>query len=70
MHHILMVNAVKNQDSGSRLEYRQLIQDKNTFPVWNKESENDFGRLAQGVGGGGGIEVYNPILLIPRQEIP
>jgi hypothetical protein len=46
-----MANAVINQDTGARLEYRQLIKDETTFPVWNKAVENDFGRQAQGVGG-------------------
>jgi hypothetical protein len=48
--HIPMDNAVINQDTGASLEYRHLIQDETTFPVWKAEA-NEFGRLAQGVGG-------------------
>jgi hypothetical protein len=63
-----MANAVINQDTGASLEYRHLIQDEATFPVWNKAAENEFGRLAQRVGGR--IEVSNTIYFIPRQAVP
>jgi hypothetical protein len=33
INHIPMANAVINQNTGNSLEYRQLIQDENTFPV-------------------------------------
>jgi hypothetical protein len=46
-----MANAVINHDTGASLEYLQLIQDETTFPVWNKLASNEFGRLAQGIGG-------------------
>jgi hypothetical protein len=49
--HIPMANAVINQDTGTSLDYRQLIQDGKTFPVGNKAAANEFGHLAQGVGG-------------------
>jgi hypothetical protein len=48
---IPMANAVINQDTSASLEYRHLVQDDSTFPVWNKAAANEFGRLAQGVGG-------------------
>jgi hypothetical protein len=63
-----MVNAVINQDTGANLEYRQLIQDVSTLPIWNKAAANEFGRVAQGVGGC--IEGYNMIVFISRQAIP
>jgi hypothetical protein len=65
---IHMANTVINQDTGASLEYRQLIQDETTFPVWNKSETHEFGRLAQGVGGR--IEGSNTILFILRQAIP
>jgi hypothetical protein len=34
--YIPMANYVINQDTGSILEYRHLIQDEATFPIWNK----------------------------------
>jgi hypothetical protein len=49
--HMSMANAVINQDTGASLEYRHLVQDDATFPVWNKTAANELGRLAQGVGG-------------------
>jgi hypothetical protein len=63
-----MANSVINEDTVASLEYRHLIQDDSTFPVWNKEAAHEFGRLAQGVGGR--IEGYNTIFFIPRQEVP
>ena len=65
---IPMANAVINEDTGASLEYRQLIQDEATFPIWNKAAANEFGRLAQGVGGR--IEGSNTIFFIPRQAVP
>jgi hypothetical protein len=66
--HIPMANAVINQDTGASLEYRHLIQDEATLSVWNKAAENEFRRLAQGVGGR--IEGSNTIFFIPRQAVP
>jgi hypothetical protein len=65
---IPMADAVINQDTGASLEYRHLIQDEATFPVWNKAAENEFRCLAQGVGGR--IEGSNTIFFIPRQAVP
>jgi hypothetical protein len=65
---IPMANDVINEDTGASLEYRHLIQDATTFPVWNKSAANKFGRLAQGVGGR--IEGSNTILFIPCNAVP
>jgi hypothetical protein len=62
-----MANAVINQDTGASLEYRHLIQDDTTFPFWKKAAANEFGRLAQGVGGR--IEGSNTIFFIPRHAV-
>jgi hypothetical protein len=62
---IPFVTAVINQDTGASFEYRQLIQDEATFPVWNKTAANECGRLAQGVGGS--IEGSKIIFFITRQ---
>jgi hypothetical protein len=56
------------QDTGTSLEYHHLIQDETNFPVWNKAAANEFGRLAQGVGGR--IEGSSTIFVIPRQAVP
>jgi hypothetical protein len=63
-----MTNAVINEDTGASLEYRHLIQDETTFPVWNKAAANEFGRLAQGVGGR--IEGSNTIFLSLVMQYP
>jgi hypothetical protein len=63
-----MANSVINEDTGASLEYRHLIQDDSTFPVWNKAAANEFVRLAQVVGYR--IEVSNTIFFIPRQVVP
>jgi hypothetical protein len=65
---ISMANLVINEDTVASLEYHHLIQDDSTFPVWNKAAENEFGRLAQGVGGR--IEGSSTIFFIPRQAVP
>jgi hypothetical protein len=65
---IPMDNDVINQETDASLEYQKLIQDETTFSVWNKASANNFGRLAQGVGGR--IEGSNTIFFIPRQSVP
>jgi hypothetical protein len=60
--HIPMANAVINQETGASLEYRHLIQDETTFPVWNKEAANEFGSLTKCVGGGGFKDPTQPSL--------
>jgi hypothetical protein len=63
-----MANSVISEDTGASLEYRHLIRDDSTFPVWNKAAANEFGRLAQGVGGR--IEGSNTFFFIPRKLVP
>jgi hypothetical protein len=65
---ITMASAIINEDTGASLEYRHLIQDGTAFTVWNKSAENEFGRLAQGVGCR--IEGSNTIFFIPRNAVP
>jgi hypothetical protein len=63
-----MVNAVIHPTTGANMEYRGLITDKETFPTWDRAAANEFGRLAQGVGGR--IEGSNNIYFIPRSTVP
>ena len=46
-------NAVMDPDTGKPLEYKQLINHPNQHlrQTWQQSSSNEFGRLAQGVGG-------------------
>ena len=50
---IQSANAVTDPDTGKQLEYRQLITHPNAHlrRTWQLSSANEFGRLAQGVGG-------------------
>lgn len=43
--------AVMDEDSGKMLNYRQLMRHPKFKRAWSKSSANEFGRLAQGVGG-------------------
>jgi hypothetical protein len=62
-----MENSVIHPTTGANMEYRGLITDKETFPTWERAAANEFGRLAQGVGGR--IEGSNTIYFIPRLEV-
>jgi hypothetical protein len=60
-------NSVINKETGASLGYRHLINDASTFTIWNEAAENEFGRLAQGVGNC--IDGSNTIFFIPRQAV-
>jgi hypothetical protein len=68
VHSIPMANAVIHPATGDNMEYRGLKADKETFPTWDHATANEFGRLAQGVGGR--IEGSNTIYFIPRSAVP
>jgi hypothetical protein len=63
-----MAKAVIHSTTGANMEYRGLISDDETFPTWDPAAANEFGRLAQGVGGR--IEGSNTIFFIPRSAVP
>jgi hypothetical protein len=63
-----MVNAVIHPTTSDNMEYRGLISDDETLPTWDRGTANEFGRLAQGVGGS--IEGSNTIFFIPRSAAP
>jgi hypothetical protein len=50
------------------MEYRQLISDPSTREAWQISAANEFGRLAQGVGGR--VKGTNTIHFIPHHEMP
>jgi hypothetical protein len=68
VHAMPMANAVIHPPTGTNIGYRGLISDDDTFPTWDRAAANDFGRLAQGVGGR--IEGSNKIFFIPRSAVP
>jgi hypothetical protein len=61
--------AVLDKESGKLLNYRQLLQHPKYKADWSISSANEFGRLAQGVGG----RIKNPtdtIRFITESDIP
>jgi hypothetical protein len=61
--------AVLDKESGKLLNYRQLLQHPKYKADWSVSSANEFGRLAQGVGG----RIKNPtdtIRFIYESDIP
>jgi hypothetical protein len=61
-------SLVLNQDTGKMLEYHQLLHDPKHKAIWSKAGANEFGRLAQGVGGR--IDGTNTIFFVHKHEIP
>jgi hypothetical protein len=60
--------AVLDKESGKLLNYRQLLVHPKYSKDWSVSSANEFGRLAQGVGGR--IKGTNTIYFIHESEIP
>jgi hypothetical protein len=42
---------IHDKEMGTYLNYRQLIHDPKHNKMWSRSAANEFGRLAQGVGG-------------------
>jgi hypothetical protein len=61
-------SAVAHPITGKLMEYKQLISDPATRNDWQLSAANEFGRLAQGVGGR--IRGTNTITFIPHHEMP
>jgi hypothetical protein len=61
-------NAVAHPTTGKLMEYRQLITDPETCEAWQISAANEFGRLAQGVGGR--VKGTNTIAFIHHHEMP
>jgi hypothetical protein len=53
--------------TGQQLEYRQLLQQPNLKPIWERAFGNELGRLAKGVRD---IKGTDTILFIHTSEIP
>jgi hypothetical protein len=60
--------AVLDKDTGTLLNYRQLLVHPKYRQEWSVSSANEFGRLAQGVGGC--IKGTNTVFFIHELEIP
>jgi hypothetical protein len=61
-------NPVLNFDTGKLLKYCQFLRDPKHKDIWTKAGANEFGRLAQGVGGR--IDGTNTIFFVHKHEIP
>ena len=60
--------AVLDTDTGKLLNYRQLLRHPKYKKGWRIWSANEFGRLANGVGGR--IKGTNTIKFIHKHEVP
>jgi hypothetical protein len=60
--------AVMDAETGKVLNYRQLMQSTKHKETWSKSSANEFGRLANGVGGR--IKGTNTIKFIHKRDVP
>ena len=60
--------AVMDAETGKVLNYRQLMQSPKHKETWSKSSANEFGRLANGVGGR--IKGTNTIKFIRKRDVP
>ena len=67
---IQSANSVTDPNTGKQLEYKQLINhpDRKLRQTWQCSSANEFGRLAQGVGGW--IEGTETIKFLQYHEMP
>jgi alpha-amylase/alpha-mannosidase (GH57 family) len=65
VHHAL---AVLDEETGKQLTYRQLLQHPKYKKEWSRSAEDEFGRLAQGVGNR--IKGTDTIHFIHEHEIP
>ena len=60
--------AVMDAETGKVLNYWQLMQSLKHNETWSKLSSNEFGRLANGVGGR--IKGTNTIKFICKRDVP
>jgi hypothetical protein len=63
-----VANAVLDNETGKMLKYRDLLRHPKYKKEWTISSANEFGRLAQGVGGR--IEGTDTIFFIYKHEVP
>ena len=61
-------NEVFDEETGQLLKYRELLAHPRHHDAWMLSSANEFGRLAQGVGGR--IKGTDTILFIYKHQVP
>ncbi len=57
-----------DNQTGEYLNYRQLIREPKHKEVWSTSAANEFGHLAQGVGGR--VKGTNTIFFIHKDQVP
>ena len=62
------IHTVVDMETGELLEYRKLLRHPRFKDEWSLSAANEFGRLAQGVGGR--VKGTNTIEFIHKSEIP
>ena len=62
------VHSVLDQETGQLLEYRALLKHPRFKEVWSRSASDEFGRLAQGIGGR--IKGTDTIRFIFKHEVP
>ena len=65
---IEFANEIFDEETGKLLKYRKLISHPKYHETWSHSSANEFGRLAQGVGGR--IKGTDTIFFIHKHQIP
>ena len=63
-----MANAVLDKETGDMLEYRQLLRSPKYNAPWSISAANEFGGLAQGVGGR--VTGTNTIFFVSHSKVP
>ncbi len=61
-------HAVLDQETGELLEYRRLLKHPRFKEVWNRSAADEFGKLAQGIGGR--IKGTNTMQFVHKKDIP
>ena len=62
------IQLIRDDETGEYLNYRQLMRHPKHKKIWNTSSANEFGRLAQGVGGR--VKPTNTIFFIQYDQVP
>jgi hypothetical protein len=65
------IQLVRDEETGEYLNYRQLMRHPKHKTIWNTSLANEFGRLAQGVGGKESRVIpTNRIFFITLDQVP
>jgi len=69
--HSERIQLIRDDETGDYLNYRQLMKHPKHKTIWSTSSANEFGRLAQGVGGTNSRVIpTNTIFFIKPDQVP